>query len=67
MSEYHTKTRTPSEYICVDEKLESVPGGDGNRSESVVYPVEAVCGSLKCPPYVKGRELTCVVCSKEIN
>ncbi|CAC5360543.1 unnamed protein product [Mytilus coruscus] len=64
MSEYSTKEHSPSEYICVDEKLESVPGGGGDRNEAIVYPVEAVCGSLKCPPYVSGRELTCVVCSK---
>ncbi|CAC5409339.1 unnamed protein product [Mytilus coruscus] len=38
MSEYHTKSRSPSEYICVDEKLEFVPGGDSNRNEAVVYP-----------------------------
>ncbi|XP_071136751.1 uncharacterized protein [Mytilus edulis] len=64
MSEHEDSSRSPSEYICVDERLESVPGGDGNRNEGIVYPVEAVCGSLKCPPYVSGRELTCVVCSK---
>ncbi|VDI53226.1 Hypothetical predicted protein [Mytilus galloprovincialis] len=64
MSEYSSKGRFPSEYICVDEKLESIPGGDGGRNEAVVYSVEAACGSLKCPPYVNGRELTCVVCSK---
>ncbi|CAC5367051.1 unnamed protein product [Mytilus coruscus] len=63
MSQSSTNGRTPSEYICVDEKLESVPGGDSGRNEAVVYPVEAICGSLKCPPYVNGRELTCVVCS----
>ncbi|VDI80416.1 Hypothetical predicted protein [Mytilus galloprovincialis] len=64
MSEMSTSTRTPSQYICVDEKLESVPGGAAGRNQCVVYPVEAVCGNLKCPPYVGGRELTCVVCSK---
>ncbi|XP_052059810.1 short-chain collagen C4-like [Mytilus californianus] len=63
MSQSSTNGRTPAEYICVDEKLESVPGGDSGRNEAVVYPVEVVCGSLKCPPYVNGRELTCVVCS----
>ncbi|CAC5367052.1 unnamed protein product [Mytilus coruscus] len=63
MSQAGKNSRTPSEYICVDEKLESVPGGDSSRNDGVVYPVEAVCGSLKCPPYVSGRELTCVVCS----
>ncbi|XP_071151735.1 uncharacterized protein [Mytilus edulis] len=64
MSQLNLNGLTPSEYICVDEKLESVPGGDANQNEAVVYPVVAVCGSLKCPPYVNGVELTCVVCSK---
>ncbi|CAG2212416.1 unnamed protein product [Mytilus edulis] len=54
MSQASRNGRTPSEYICVDEKLDSVPGGDANRNEAVVYPVEAACGSLKCPPYVNG-------------
>ncbi|XP_063397346.1 short-chain collagen C4-like [Mytilus trossulus] len=33
MSQSSTDGRTPSEYICVDEQLESVPGGDSNRNE----------------------------------
>lgn len=49
MSEHDDKSRSPSEYICVDEKLDSVLGGDANNGEAIVYPVEAVCGSLKCP------------------
>lgn len=64
MSEAGSNGRTSSEYICADENLESVPGGDANLNQAVVYPVESRCGSLKCPPYVNGRELTCVVCSK---
>ncbi|VDH94879.1 Hypothetical predicted protein [Mytilus galloprovincialis] len=64
MSQTSRNDRSPTEYICADEQLESVPGGDADRNEAVLYPVEAVCGSLKCPPYVNGRELTCVVCSK---
>lgn len=64
MSQSSTAGRTPSEYICVDEKLDSIPGGDSDVNQAVVFPVEAICGSLKCPPYVNGRELTCVVCSK---
>ncbi|CAC5406523.1 unnamed protein product [Mytilus coruscus] len=59
------KERTATEYICADEHLESVPGGDRNDNEAVLYPVEVrECATLKCPPYVKGRELTCAVCSQ---
>ena len=50
----------------LDKEPENVVGGregiiDDGR---LLYFVEARCGSLKCPPYVNGRELTCVVCSK---
>ncbi|VDI41508.1 Hypothetical predicted protein [Mytilus galloprovincialis] len=61
MSYMSTSGRTATEYICVDETLES--RGPGS-SQAELYPVEAICGSLKCPPYVQGREITCVVCSK---
>ncbi|XP_063431435.1 short-chain collagen C4-like [Mytilus trossulus] len=64
MSQISTNGRMPSEYVCVDEKLEYVPGGDSDDNQAILYTVEAMCGSLKCPPYVNGRELTCVVCSK---
>jgi len=53
-----------SELICLDELPETIPGGDQNHDGKVFYLAEAVCGSLRCPPYVEGRELTCVVCSK---
>ncbi|CAG2205993.1 unnamed protein product [Mytilus edulis] len=57
--------RTATEYICADENLESVPGGDRDDNEAVLYPVEVgAVLPLKCPPYVKGRELTCAVCSQ---
>ncbi|XP_063416020.1 uncharacterized protein LOC134697668 [Mytilus trossulus] len=57
--------RTATEYICADENLESVPGGDRDDNEAVLYPVEVGgCATLKCPPYEKGRELTCAVCSQ---
>lgn len=50
MSQASINGRTPSEYICVDEKLDSVPSGDRDRNEAFVYPMEAVCESLKCLP-----------------
>ncbi|XP_066279564.1 short-chain collagen C4-like [Branchiostoma lanceolatum] len=52
------------EYVCVDEQPEAVPGGHENKQGAMFYPVEARCGSLPCPSYVEGRELTCVVCTK---
>ncbi|XP_045177314.2 short-chain collagen C4-like [Mercenaria mercenaria] len=52
------------EYICIDSDPEYILHGSGNQNGNVLYVVEAVCGSLPCLPYVDGRELTCVVCSK---
>ena len=55
-----------SDYYCIDKDPENVTGGGGGRKDNgfLLYFVEARCGSLKCPPYVNGRELICVVCSK---
>lgn len=51
-------------YKCVDSDPESLQGGgNSNGNGYLFYIVEAVCGSLKCPPYVNGREIVCVVCS----
>ena len=54
-----------SMYTCVDGHPDTVHGGSANGNGYLFYIVEARCGSLKCPPYVNGRELVCVVCSKE--
>ncbi|KAH3864788.1 hypothetical protein DPMN_027814 [Dreissena polymorpha] len=54
-----------SEFICLDAKPESLPNDSGDNNGKLFYFAEARCGgSLKCPPYVDGRELTCVVCTK---
>ncbi|XP_036366807.1 short-chain collagen C4-like [Octopus sinensis] len=52
------------EYVCVDYAPEADPAGYSNEDGALLYFVQAACGSLPCPPYVNGRELTCVVCSK---
>ena len=53
-----------SEYVCLDENPNVIPGGHNDQNGALFYMVEGRCGSLLCPPYVDGRELTCVVCSK---
>eukprot|EP00058_Branchiostoma_floridae_P013322 XP_002598810.1 hypothetical protein BRAFLDRAFT_74513 [Branchiostoma floridae] len=53
-----------SEFVCMDGEPETRPGGHVNENGALFYPVEARCGSLPCPNYVQGRELTCVVCTK---
>ena len=56
--------QSASEYICVSDGMEIVAGGEGNDDGGLLYVVEAVCGSLPCPPYVEGYEIVCVVCTK---
>lgn len=51
-----------SNYICVDARPEKI-GTNTNHNGRVFYPVESICGSLPCPPYVNNRELTCAVCT----
>ena len=53
-----------TEYVCLDANPETVPGGFSDQNGKLFYLVEGICGSLECPPYVDGRELTCAVCSK---
>ncbi|XP_036366567.1 short-chain collagen C4-like isoform X2 [Octopus sinensis] len=60
----HYKNKGRHEYVCVDYAPEADPAGYRNEGGALLYFVEGVCGSLPCPPYVYGRQLTCVVCSK---
>lgn len=62
MSGYHA-AKSASKFTCVDEDPDFVTGGKAGGYGYLLYNVEARCGSLKCPPYVGGRELTCAVCS----
>ena len=59
---YVHKGRTT--YVCVDKDPEARVGSIHDRNGALFYNTEAECGSLPCPPFVRGRELTCVVCSK---
>jgi len=63
MSEYYNHKK-PSEFVCVDNDAEKIPGTSAGKSGVLLYPVEGVCGTLPCGPYVAGRELTCAVCTK---
>ena len=54
-----------TDYYCIDRDPENVPGVTGNDNQGyLLYFVETQCESLKCPPYVNGRELQCAVCTK---
>ena len=56
--------RAATEYLCLDANPETLPGGFSDQNGKLFYLVEGICGSLECPPYENGRELTCAVCSK---
>ncbi|XP_077966125.1 uncharacterized protein LOC120335327 [Styela clava] len=53
----------PTEFICVDERPQVVPGTSGDQKGVFLFMVETQCASLLCEPFVAGRELRCVVCS----
>ncbi|XP_060590137.1 uncharacterized protein LOC132745279 [Ruditapes philippinarum] len=57
-------THHAAEFVCLDTEPEVVEGGHADKNGKLFYFAEARCGSLRCPPYVNGRELTCAVCSK---
>ena len=54
---------SPKEFVCMDADPESLDSGFEDQNGALFYPVEARCGSLKCPPYIDNREVTCSVCS----
>ncbi|XP_060600606.1 uncharacterized protein LOC132754038 [Ruditapes philippinarum] len=66
MSSHH-KNVSPSQFICIDDEPEVLPGGHANHNGKLFYFVSGSCGSLKCPPYREGLELTCAVCSYSPN
>ena len=53
-----------SNYECVDEDQESIPGSHENTNGALFYHVEANCNGMPCPPYDAAKELNCVVCTK---
>ena len=53
-----------TDYYCIDKDPENLPSGASSQDGHLLYFVEAICGSLRCPPYVNGREFQCAVCTK---
>ena len=52
-----------SDMKCVDANPEKIPGQSGGSDGDLFYFVE-VSGTIPDPPYTRGVELTCVVCTK---
>ena len=65
MTGHHGHAKS-TDYSCVDMDPESVQGNAHNQDGRLLYLVEASCkaNSLPCPPYVDGRNIACVVCTK---
>ena len=59
---YTAKSRY--QFICVDKAPETDAKGYESKGGVALHHVQAACGSLPCPAYASGRELTCVVCTK---
>ena len=62
MSERHDR-ENPSTFECIDRYAEPIIGTGGDTIGGMFEHVESRCGNPLCPPYVDGRELTCVVCT----
>lgn len=58
----HYDNHHSSEFVCVDEEAE--PGGTSFGDGAVLYVVQGLCDPLSCKPFVNGRQLACVVCTK---
>ncbi|XP_052761877.1 short-chain collagen C4-like [Mya arenaria] len=64
MSEHYSHFGN-KELVCMDGIPEKAEGSNaGNQDGALLFFVQAICGSLKCPPYSENKALTCVVCSK---
>ena len=48
-------------YVCIDHAPEADRAGYEEKGGALLGPVRAICGSLPCPSYIKGKRLTCVV------
>ena len=60
----HYQHKHGAEFVCVSGGIEASHSGNTNEDGGTLNVVEARCGSLPCPPYTEGYELSCVVCTK---
>ena len=64
ISTHKAAPRKSGTFECVDSSFEGVAGLGASSIPAFMYPIEAVCNGLACPPYDAEKELTCVVCTK---
>ncbi|VDI03638.1 Hypothetical predicted protein [Mytilus galloprovincialis] len=61
---HHTHAAA-TQYICLDKTPEALDKQPNWTDKKLLYPVTVNCnGAIPCPPFVNGREVTCVVCSR---
>ena len=56
-----------SDFVCVSVGMQALrfgPYRNEIREGGQLFVVEAKCGTLPCPFFAQGVELSCVVCSK---
>ncbi|XP_060080042.1 uncharacterized protein LOC132559440 [Ylistrum balloti] len=64
LSSGYRNHKAGTQYICLDAAAESLAPFSSNAVGKLLYRVRGKCSSLPCPPYLDGRLLSCVVCTK---
>ena len=65
VSDYFGGSNHAFDYICLHNDAEYMTEGARRHDDNghILYPVQATCDPLPCPPYKNGQYITCVVCS----
>jgi hypothetical protein len=60
----HGSSYRKTNYFCLDSKPQEYSRRTGwNYNHGIVWPMEASCGTLPCPPYTQNREMLCAQCT----
>ncbi|XP_061174519.1 short-chain collagen C4-like [Saccostrea echinata] len=64
-SEAQYTNHNGADFLCLDRNPEYGTAGSRQNSYNgrLFYTVQAVCGSLPCPPYRSSQPIACVVCT----
>ena len=61
----HYSHKGRSMFVCVDKDAQALPGTQTNTAGALMYHTSAECTTgIPCRPYVSGKTLACVVCTK---
>jgi len=63
-----SEDRKRSSYLCVSDRMEAIPGMDGDSHGALLSKTYIDCSGWgdtgMCPPYFTNKTLACVVCTK---